>query len=229
MPTTDPSAADDGLLAAELALGVLDGEERAAAIRRQLADPGFAREVALWTDRFALMFAAWPEEVPPPALERRVMARVRGANDNSRPWKWATGMASAIAAALALLLVARDPATAPSPAGEPPVAMVAALAPAGEGKPVALMVDAARGTMTMSDGIDVPGGRDAQLWLIEGSGAPQPLGVLKRTGKSLVATITLDRPIPAGATIAVSIEPLGGSPTGQPTGPVVASGTIDTI
>ena len=30
--------------AAELALGVLDGEERAAALRRVLAEPDFARE-----------------------------------------------------------------------------------------------------------------------------------------------------------------------------------------
>ena len=29
-----------------------------------------------------------------------------------------------------------------------------------------------------------------------------------------------------GATIAISVEPPGGSPTGAPTGPVIASGTL---
>jgi anti-sigma-K factor RskA len=30
-----------------------------------------------------------------------------------------------------------------------------------------------------------------------------------------------------GATIAISVEPPGGSPTGKPTGPVVASGSLE--
>jgi anti-sigma-K factor RskA len=30
----------------------------------------------------------------------------------------------------------------------------------------------------------------------------------------------------AGATLAISVEPKGGSPTGQPTGPVILSGKI---
>ena len=33
-------------------------------------------------------------------------------------------------------------------------------------------------------------------------------------------------PMPAGTTFAISIEPLGGSPTGAPTGPVVGSATL---
>jgi anti-sigma-K factor RskA len=32
--------------------------------------------------------------------------------------------------------------------------------------------------------------------------------------------------IAPGATLAISIEPLGGSPTGLPTGPVVATGVV---
>jgi anti-sigma-K factor RskA len=33
-------------------------------------------------------------------------------------------------------------------------------------------------------------------------------------------------PFAAGATVAVSLEPAGGSPTGQPTGPVVTTATV---
>jgi anti-sigma-K factor RskA len=32
--------------------------------------------------------------------------------------------------------------------------------------------------------------------------------------------------MPEGATFAISLEPLGGSPTGLPTGPVVGSATL---
>jgi anti-sigma-K factor RskA len=33
----------------------------------------------------------------------------------------------------------------------------------------------------------------------------------------------------AGATLAVSLEPLGGSPTGQPTGEVIAHGDLSRL
>jgi len=36
----------------------------------------------------------------------------------------------------------------------------------------------------------------------------------------------LARLLQQGATIAISVEPPGGSPTGSPTGPVVASGAL---
>jgi anti-sigma-K factor RskA len=41
--------------------------------------------------------------------------------------------------------------------------------------------------------------------------------------RDLVARITAD------ATLAVSMEPPGGSPTGQPTGPVIARGTLTSL
>jgi anti-sigma-K factor RskA len=39
----------------------------------------------------------------------------------------------------------------------------------------------------------------------------------------------LRRHIASGAVFAISLEPAGGSPTGQPTGPVVAAGDLKTI
>jgi anti-sigma-K factor RskA len=35
------------------------------------------------------------------------------------------------------------------------------------------------------------------------------------------------RELHSGATLAISVEPAGGSPTGSPTGPVVASGKLE--
>jgi anti-sigma-K factor RskA len=37
----------------------------------------------------------------------------------------------------------------------------------------------------------------------------------------------LSRELREGATLAVSVEPVGGSPTGLPTGPVIASGKLE--
>jgi anti-sigma-K factor RskA len=66
-----------------------------------------------------------------------------------------------------------------------------------------------------------------QLWLIPGDGKPRSLGVM---GNRKQTHLRLERVLAdlmrQGATIAISVEPRGGSPTGQPTGPVVASGTL---
>ncbi len=61
-----------------------------------------------------------------------------------------------------------------------------------------------------------------QLWLIPAGQQPVSLGLLnvhETTQLKLAARDTLKN-----AVIAVSLEPQGGSPTGQPTGPVLYSG-----
>jgi anti-sigma-K factor RskA len=64
-----------------------------------------------------------------------------------------------------------------------------------------------------------------ELWGIAGPTAhPVPLGVIPSGGTLRLAK--LPRNIGAGATLAISIEPPGGSPTGLPTGPVVFMGTL---
>ena len=66
-----------------------------------------------------------------------------------------------------------------------------------------------------------------ELWLIPSDGKPRPLGLLRADGAT---TLTLSRDMLAqavrNAVLAVSLEPQGGSPTGQPTGPVIATGKL---
>jgi len=65
---------------------------------------------------------------------------------------------------------------------------------------------------------------DAELWVITDAG-PISLGVIPKTGE-----IRRDLPqgltFATGRTIAVSLEPVGGSPTGKPTGPVVTTAAL---
>jgi anti-sigma-K factor RskA len=81
-------------------------------------------------------------------------------------------------------------------------------------------------TVTRQQGEAAPG-RVLELWLIAGDAAPVSLGVLPEA-----ASARLDVPDPVrdavapGAVLAVSDEPPGGSPTGQPTGAVLATGEI---
>ena len=69
----------------------------------------------------------------------------------------------------------------------------------------------------------VPDGRDLELWLLPpGAQRPTSLGVLPSGGKLVVP----GAPLPDGSQLLVSLEPRGGSPTGQPTGQVLYGGTL---
>lgn len=228
-----PLTPDDSITAAELALGILEGEERAAALRRVAAEPAFAQEVDTWRTRFAALYASYPEVEPPAWIEGRLMA----AADNARPWRWATGAASALAACLALALVLR-PADVPSPSPRPaapapaPVTYAAAMTPTDdkEGTAFAALFDAARGQVRVPTAIEVPTGKVAELWRIGADGVPHPLGLLTATGITAITLSAADRAaLAAGATLAISIEPPGGSPTRLPTGPIVATGALTRI
>jgi anti-sigma-K factor RskA len=67
-----------------------------------------------------------------------------------------------------------------------------------------------------------------ELWVIPEGGKPRSLGTMA-AGKQMHMRLAdaLAQLLQQGATIAISVEPPGGSPTGAPTGPVVASGSLD--
>lgn len=241
MPLPDlnqtPGGPDPDVAAAELALGLLEGEERAAALRRQLAEPEFAREVERWRAHFGTLFAGTPERAPPARLADRIEAHLDGPFQPGRrgpaPFWRPLALASSLAAAgLAGVLVLR-PGTTPAPVVRPvpgPTAqMVAALAPAGKGAPLAAYYDAQAQMVRMPAPMPVPRGRSAQLWAISDGKPPVPLGLFRVVGSTVIADAKAAAAMKPGTVLAISFEPIGGSPTGQPTGPVVASGTLSRV
>jgi anti-sigma-K factor RskA len=74
------------------------------------------------------------------------------------------------------------------------------------------------------EGAAAEAGRDYELWAIGGDGVPRSLGLLR--GAQTVLTSDLLVP---GVTLAVSLEPLGGSPAAGPTGPVLAAAVLDEV
>jgi len=67
-----------------------------------------------------------------------------------------------------------------------------------------------------------PAGRDYELWALPKNGNPVSLGVLPTAGTSTrVLTLIQKAALASSSQLAVSIEPPGGSPTGQPTGDIV--------
>jgi anti-sigma-K factor RskA len=67
-----------------------------------------------------------------------------------------------------------------------------------------------------------PAGHDYELWALPKGGNPVSLGVLPAVGTSTRALNAIQKAALASSSqVAVSIEPPGGSPTGQPTGEIV--------
>lgn len=66
--------------------------------------------------------------------------------------------------------------------------------------------------------------RSFELWLLQANGTPLSLGLLPNSGKRRRVIPESDFSVNNG--LAVSIEPMGGSTTGAPTGPVVYQSSI---
>lgn len=254
------SPQDRDALAAELALGLLDGADLREAQSLARADASFAGEVGRWTGRFApLLDLVEPAEPPAsvwPAIERRLAATAARppANDDDAPgaarpanvvalrrsrnaWRGASVSLGAVAAALALYVATAPPTgpipTSPTPTAPAPTAaapMVAALASETDGVLMVATWDPGQRRLLMtSTGDATPAaGRAHELWVIPADGTPRSLGTLPAEGRARMDVgDALARQLAAGATLAVSVEPEGGSPTGQPTGPVIAAGPLE--
>jgi anti-sigma-K factor RskA len=70
-------------------------------------------------------------------------------------------------------------------------------------------------------------GTSFEVWVLPaGGGAPRSLGVLEQLDGELRLAAERAALLGAGAKLAISLEPVGGSPTGAPTGPVVLFGDV---
>jgi anti-sigma-K factor RskA len=214
------------ILAGEYVLGVLE-QETAREVEAALASNAeLRRAVALWEERLHGLSALVPPADPPADLWDRIAARLGGGAarptsrlwDSVRLWRWSTGAAAAIAAGLALYIALTPPAAGPS--------FVAVLHAPRQEQPAWVATAGGSGLLIRAiAGGAAPSDRAFELWAIApGSTRPLPLGVIPPDGRLELGT--LPSAIRNGATLAISIEPKGGSPTGEPTGPVVFSGTL---
>lgn len=240
----DPGEESD-LLAAEHALRLLTGEELLAARRRLAGEPEFAAAVAGWEDRLAPLLDGVAEVAPPPELWRRIEREIpTGAEAGGnvvelrravRRWRGFAGAAGAIAAALLLFasftLVQperRSEVAAPAPDRE---MAVASLTAENGSAAVAVAFQPASGTLVVTPTrVLAAAGRSFELWLLPPSGNPISLGLV-RAGEP--RRLALPAEVPARtmlqAQVAISLEPAGGSPTGLPTGPVLATAPFSRI
>ena len=226
-------------LAASYALGTLLGRARRRLDRIAQVDPTVAAALRGWEWRLAALTEGMPGITPPVHVWEGIRSRLglSGDTDSQRtraavPW-WGSlslwrGLALAgfaLAFALGLLLLA--------PTAERPFESVVVVLAGPDAKP-AMVATAERAsrylTVKAVATVDVPPGRALELWMLPDGKAPVSLGLVPASGidrlalRTPVGTALQD--VPA---LAVSVEPVGGSPTGAPTGPVVYTGRVERI
>jgi anti-sigma-K factor RskA len=92
---------------------------------------------------------------------------------------------------------------------------------------IALTDQGARITTTPNAVPAIPD-KSYELWIVPKGKAPISLGLVKADQSTEhPINLGLRAELRNGVTVAVTIEPVGGSPSGQPTGPIVFAGTFE--
>ncbi|MGU3360747.1 anti-sigma factor domain-containing protein [Methylobacterium sp. M6A4_1b] len=156
--------------------------------------------------------------------------RIGALQGSLRRWRLATGAAAALAAGLALFVAVGGPRPG---TGLDDGRYLAVVSSGGEAPALLVSIDTRAGTARVRPvGAQTPSGHSLELWYVGAGAAPKTLGLVGTGAKALDKALDKARILPArgdalaAGTFAVSVEPAGGSPTGQPTGPVVYSGKL---
>lgn len=213
-------------LCGEYLVGTLRGPARRRFERALREEPRVAARLRHWQD-MAPRYSMKAQARPP----RRVWSRLEkelGLADYRIPWHrrrdfWASvaALAASVVLVIAFVIQIEEPARglveiAQLSAKDQPVRVSAQRST--DGATLAL-----RATRAMVAGTN----QSYELWLIPAEGGdPISLGVLGALDARLVIAESQRQRLRAGATLAVSVEPTGGSPTGKPTGPVILTGRI---
>lgn len=221
----------DEALAAEYVLRLLDADARRSFEARLAEDQALRALVTEWEMRLAQIADDVAPVAPPARIKAATLAAMAGTQAAHgfgimRSWAWLLG-GIAVAGLAAFFLVSTFLVTEPdmSPAfraelssQDQSIVLVASVIPATH----EIVVDPVSGTP--------PDGRIFELWLIaEGATAPISLGVLDSESTTRIRVPDDIAPSVRTGTIAISDEPPGGSPTGAPTGTVLATATFTDI
>lgn len=239
MSTSDDHIEDgDGrnALVAEYVLGLLSAAEHDRVARLIADDQNLRAERDFWVSRFSALNREYEETPVPAHIYAAIEARAFGDVVKSRPlasmWEnlmfWRTVATGALAVAVVAIGVnwlqpAADVSTLTTQ-------LVAALEE--EGSPVkfvALYDGSGNVRLTALSGQAVPD-KDFELWAIQGGHNPISMGVIPVNERSAVP---LAPDVMAGwgegSVLAITLEQKGGSPDGNPHGPIVAKGAVTKI
>ncbi len=227
---------DIDMLAAEYVLGTLEIDERAEVAQRRKHDSNLDAKILAWEIRLAPLRNEIQDVVPGPDLLERIERRIAvleteasGRESSTTQllamrrrlafWRWSTAFASAAALAMAIVLVVLFDST---PNQTP---FVAVFTQNDQQPAFMLAVDLDNRRLNVQPVTAEPlPDRSYQLWIKSAELGPNPrsVGVLNDDlSLDADALRDYDPDLLKQATFGISIEPPGGSPTGQPTGPAI--------
>jgi len=237
-----PARTDDELRCAEYALGVLDTDARRALERDIEGNPQLRATLDRWLERLAPLAEDLPSTPPPARVWRRIerdLGVVRPATSATEVprwwsklalWRWMTAGASVAALTLLALnlVVLRETRWSSTQVARNGYMVATIVSSDGVAHWVATVDERhARMVIVTAARSQVAANQSAQLWFIAPGAKPISLGLLPAMGAASVPVpTTLLGRLNTASTLAVSVEPAGGSPTGQPTGPVIATGAM---
>lgn len=237
---TGPLNEDHDLLAAEHALGVLEGPDLQRARELVLSSPEFARSVRDWELTLSPIADEATEQAPQSTLWERIEKSLEDKTDEPvvlalrrriQLWRGVSFAAMATAAALALFVALQQTAQQQPGADDGRGLLLASLSSADTNTSLSAAYDPDGRSLLVSPGVlKSDAEHQHELWIIPQGGAPVAVGLLHPGQPQRLAVRSEIVPhFRARSTLAVSVEPMGGSPTGQPTGPVIAAGQLSSI
>jgi anti-sigma-K factor RskA len=202
------------------ALDALDERERAE-YEAHLATCEECRvELASLQESASSLAYSVPAPAPPPQLRERILEQARSERSNVVPLRrprvnYVLGTVAAVAAAVAVALGLWNLALLSDGNDQRIVDRDARVVALPEDAPMSgqLLVDPDGAATLIVDSRPTPADKDYEIWVIEGE-TPRPAGVFDG-GRRIVR---LSRPVPRGASVAVTLERNGGvlRPTTQP-------------
>ncbi len=231
---------DLDMMVAEFVLGTLPKEERDALQARRAREPELEALIQQWEARLAGMLDGVEPVSPGPELFARIQRTIDQQTDHQYAapearsaapdnvvslrkqltrWRWSTAIASAAALVLVAVL-----ATQPEP--DPQAQSFVAVFQHNDEQPAFLLtVDLNSRQLNIQPVTAQPQpDKSYQLWMVAEEYGPNPrsVGVIgDNFTLDQAALRDYDPETLRGATFGISLEPKGGSPTGQPTGPAI--------
>lgn len=220
-------------LAAQYVAGTMRGRARRRFEALLPAHPVLRDSVTRWQQRLMPLTGVVTPESPPlrvwQGIQRRLWPQLASSGSwwqRLAFWRFASGLTTAAAVALAVLVLN------PGEQAAPVVVVLQATegAPQGAGSLVASFSGDGRSLVTRSlSPVSLEPNHVLELWAVPPQGAPRSLGLISSSGVTVIRRDRLPRSVldvRNTSALAVSVEPPGGSPTGAPTGPVVFAGKL---
>ena len=223
------------ILAAEYVLGTLRGPARRRYETLLRTRPDWRQAADWWSTRLHLLALASPAVAPASKVWRNIEVRLFGNRVAAGANGWWRALAlgsSTLAIVMAFLLVGnlQRPAVPPVVVTEP---ALVAIMNNEEAKPAWLLsLNKGKGGDTVLRVVTLPGaapveGKSFELWVLPpDKSAPISLGLMPLAGTETLRVAGDITPLLTHGGLAVSLEPAGGSPTGQPTGAVLYQGKL---